>query len=249
MRLKKLCASILIAGMACTPLVARDSDEKAVRLASSVVEAMGGQAAWDGTRHIVWTFFGRRHHVWDKATGDVRIEGKDKDTERPYVILMNVNSKEGRAWKDGIEVTDAQARAEMLDLGEGVWINDSYWLVMPYKLRDPGVTLRYRGQRSMTDGRDAEVLELTFEEVGRTPENRYEIYVAKDSGLVEQWDYYGQASDEEPGLSTPWHGWQKKGAILLSGNRGKYELTNIEVHDDLPRSVYESPNPTGLFGD
>ncbi|MEZ5331564.1 MAG: hypothetical protein R2991_05830 [Thermoanaerobaculia bacterium] len=51
---------------------------------------------------------------------------------------------------------------------------------MPYKLEDPGVTLHYLGERPMLDGRPAEVLELTFEGVGRTPQNKYHVYVAEE---------------------------------------------------------------------
>lgn len=246
MQIKKFIQFALLAGLAWAPLAGETNDQKAIGLASSVMEAMGGQEAWDSTRHISWTFFGRRHHVWNKLTGDVRIEGKEKDTEIPYVILMNVHSKKGRAWKSGVEVSDGDALAGMLDFGEGVWINDSYWLVMPYKLRDPGVTLTYQGERSMADGRSAEVLDMTFEEVGRTPENRYEIYVAKDSGLVEQWDFYTEARDEKPAFQIPWHGWKKYGTIRLSGDRGRGQLTDIAVYDDLPRPVYENPEARDL---
>lgn len=39
------------------------------------------------------------------------------------------------------------------------WINDSYWFVMPYKLKDSGVTLRYRGQNMTVGGLLAHLLE------------------------------------------------------------------------------------------
>ena len=42
---------------------------------------------------------------------------------------------------------------EYLELGHRTWINDSYWMFMPYKLLDPGVTLAYAGERALEDGR------------------------------------------------------------------------------------------------
>lgn len=222
---------------------AATSDPRAIALADSVMEAMGGREAWDSVRYLTWSFFGRRRHVWDKWTGDLRIEGTDRDTGEPWVTLMNLGSGEGRAWSGGVEITEPTALAERLDAGEAAWINDSYWLLMPYKLRDPGVTLRYLGEGEMLDGRAAEVLQLTFEDVGRTPENKYRVYVASDSGLVEQWDYYADAADEEPRFQLPWHDWKRYGPILLSGDRGENDLTALGVLEDVPRSVFESPEP------
>ncbi len=131
----------------------------------------------------------------------------------------------------------------MLDSGEAAWINDSYWMFMPFKLKDSGVTLKSLGAGRMTDGRQAQVLQLTFHEVGRTPENKYHVYVADDSGLVEQWDYYASASDPEPRFQIPWHNWQRYGAILLSDDRGENGHTQLGVFDSLPPSAYTSPSP------
>jgi len=219
------------------------SDPRAIALADRVMVRMGGREAWDRTRYIRWSFFGRRHHVWDKYTGNIRIEGVERETEIPYVILMNIHTMEGRAWESGEEVTDPERLVELLDRGEAVWINDSYWLVMPYKLKDTGVTLEYLGEASMEDGRSAEVLQLSFEGVGRTPENKYHVYVADETGLVEQWAYFQNFSDEEPGFKAPWHNWQQYGRILLSDNRGERGHTDLAVYDELPASVFTRPEP------
>jgi hypothetical protein len=222
---------------------AAGSDARAVEIADQVMERMGGRAAWDATRHLTWSFFGRRRHAWDKVTGDIRIEGTERDTDEPYLILMNIHSKQGRAWRDGVEITDEAALAEMMERGEALWINDSYWMFMPYKLKDTGVTLRYVGEGKMEDGRAADVLQMTFEDVGKTPENRYLVYVARDSGLVEQWDYFAKAEDPEPGFRLPWHNWQRYGAILLSDSRGERGHAGIAVLDEMPAAVYNSPEP------
>lgn len=221
----------------------RGSDPQAIEIADRVMVELGGRQAWDETRFLTWSFFGRRRHLWDKQTGDIRIEGVDRETERPYLILMNLFDKRGRAWKGGAPVTDPDELAEMLEYGESVWINDSYWMFMPFKLKDSGVTLKYLGTGQMLDGRPAEVLQLTFEAVGRTPQNKYKVYVAADSGLVEQWDYFADATDTEPKFSSPWHNWQRYGRILLSDNRGERGHTDIAVLDALPSEVLSSPEP------
>ena len=218
------------------------SDAEAIAVADRVMEAMGGRQAWDATRFLRWRFFGRRLHVWDKHSGDLRIEAADSE-DRPLVILMNLGSGEGRVWRSGAEILDPAERAELLETGEAWWINDSYWVFMPYKLKDTGVTLRYVGEGALEDGRRAEVLELTFEAVGRTPENKYHVYVAGESGLVEQWDYYADARDEEPRIRTPWRDWRRFGPILLSDDRGERGHTELAVFDDLPRTVFTDPAP------
>ena len=222
---------------------AADSDARAIEIADQVMAAMGGRQAWDDTRYLTWNFFGRRRHLWDKLTGDVRVEGITRESEQPFLILMNIHTREGRAWLDGELLDDPEALAEMLDYGEAVWINDGYWIFMPYKLKDSGVTLRDLGERPMLDGRPADVLQLTFEEVGRTPENKYLVYVSRESGLVEQWDFFSEAANPEPRFQNPWANWQRYGAILLSDSRGEGGHTDIAVFTDLPPTIFTDPAP------
>ncbi|MDX1388120.1 MAG: hypothetical protein R3344_02970 [Acidobacteriota bacterium] len=221
--------------------VSGDSDERAIEIAQSVMEAMGGWETWDRTRFLSWKFFGRRQHYWDRWTGDVRISGVMGDGSE-MLWLMNVNSEEGRVWKNGSEVTDPAELASMLETGRKIWVNDSYWLIMPYKLLDPGVTLKYSGERALEDGRVADVLDLTFTDVGYTPDNRYEVFVAKDSGLVEQWSFYEKAAAEEPGFTGPWGKWERFGGVMLATDHGRGIDWEIAVHDDLPGSLFTDPD-------
>lgn len=237
-------AALLLAGAA--RAAAPAADPAAIALAERTLEAMGGREAWEATRYIAWDFLGRRRHVWDKHTGDIRVESTGEDgTTR--VVLMNLDSDEGRAWDGAAEVTDAARLRTRLGAARMAWVNDAYWLVMPYKLRDPGVNLALLGRADMQDGRAADVLRLTFDDgTGLTPENRYDVFVAVDSGLVEQWSYYPTRDSAEPRLTTPWRDWRRHGRILLSGDRGEMRLTDIAVFDALPATVMRDPAPVDL---
>jgi hypothetical protein len=217
-----------------------DADPSARALAEATVARMGGWQAWDSTRYQHWTFFGRREHWWDRQTNDVRIDGGE------VLVLMNLDTKQGRAFRNGVEVTDEAERQKLLDTGYAWWVNDSYWLVMPYKLLDPGVTLRDKGPAELPDGRPAHVLELTFDHVGLTPQNRYEVYVCDATQLVERWAYYKDAADTQPGMETEWSGWQPFGHIWLATGRGEGRSLDISVPDELPRALFTSPDkPAG----
>ncbi len=220
-------------------------EPQAVEIARAVLERLGGQENWDATRFVRWKFFGGRQHYLDRHTGDVRIEMAERrndadEVERPaLLVLMNINTKLGRVWAGGEEVRDREKLDEYLTLGHTVWINDSYWMFMPYKLLDPGVTLKYAGERELADGRLADVLDLTFGDgVGYTPENRYEVFVARDSGLVEQWSFYAETDESEPQFTMPWTGWRKFGHIWLATDHGQQKDWDIAVHAVLPRSVF-----------
>ncbi|MEJ6601285.1 MAG: hypothetical protein ACKVI3_19100 [Verrucomicrobiia bacterium] len=212
-----------------------ESDAKAIAIADATMVAMGGRKAWDNTRHVTWRFFGNRLHVWDKFTGDHRFENKD------VTVLSNLNTGEGRAWKAGVEITDRTERSEALTSAKGAWINDAYWLAMPYKLKDSGVTLQYVGVKDDPAGATCDVLQLTFQEVGNTPDNKYNVYVDQDTGLVSQWMFWHKFDDAEARDLGPWTDWKKHGDILLAHGHGKRDHTDIGVFQVLPASVYSDP--------
>jgi len=204
------------------------------------MEAMGGRANWDATRYITWRFFGGRLHIWDKSSGNIRYE--DDNT----VVVMNIHSQRGDAWDRGTRVTQPDTLAKRLTMAYRRWINDSYWLVMPYKLKDSGVTLKYKEEAALPDGRAADVLVLTFENVGVTPQNKYEVSVSRDRHLVEQWSFYRNASDPEPRFTMPWANWQRYGSILLNDNFGERQHSDIAVLEDVPAAAFESSAPVNL---
>jgi hypothetical protein len=48
------------------------------------------------------------------------------------------------------------------------------------KLQDPGVNLTYVKTEQLSNGTTADILQLTFNAVGVTPENKYWLYVDKE---------------------------------------------------------------------
>jgi hypothetical protein len=219
----------------------------ATAVADQMMQAMGGKAAWDGTHYLRFTFAGSRTHHWDKWSGRHRVEGTTKDGQK-YVVLENINTHEGQAWVNGQKVEGDKVK-EWLDRGYGAWVNDTYWLLMPYKLRDPGVNLDYAGNEQI-DGKTYDKLHVTFGKVGLTPGDQYWAYVNRGTHLMDRWAYLlqDQPRDAAP---TPWlwEGWQKYGKILLAPTRSqvggdrKLPLSDIAVFDALPDAVFTSPDP------
>jgi len=213
---------------------AAGSDAKAIELADVVMKAQGGRKAWDNTHYIAWTFFGNRRLIWDKWSGNVRIDNLRND----QTVILNINTDQGRVFRNGKEETQPDSVDKYVKQAKGAWINDSYWLVMPFKLKDSGVTLKYVGEEPTQDGKPAEVLQLTFKGVGVTPDNKYKVWVDKGSGLVTQWAHFTKYTDDAPRFTLPWTDYRKHGEILLSGKRGERELTDIRVFTGLPGEVF-----------
>ncbi len=212
------------------------SDAEAILIADEVMIAQGGYQNWKATRYLSWTFLNGRKLLWDKWEGDVRIENPIDTT----IILVNVQDSTGKVMKNGIPIKDVDQKRNYLDQGITIWINDSYWLVMPFKLKDSGVTLKYMEEDTTITGRLSDVIQLTFKDVGVTPEHKYLVYVDKETHLVNQWDYFTSVDRPTPVFSTPWLDYQKYGNIMLSGNRGKAGLTDIAVLDKVSRSRFSS---------
>ena len=244
-----LCAAVLaviVAASASGPALA-GVDPKAAAIAGQVLAELGGQKAWDETRYLHFGFAGRRQHWWDKWDGRYRLEGKTKEGQG-FVVLMNVNTREGAAWLDG-QALQGEDLAKQLENAYGAWINDTYWLLMPYKLQDPGVNLVYAGEETIGDV-TYDKLALSFEKVGLTPGDRYWAYVNRATRRMDRWEYILQS--DPPGQAPTawrWVDWQRYGKILLSPLRQQVTgdrsiaLAPIEAPATLPETVFTDPKP------
>jgi len=219
-----------------------NSDPAAIKIADDVVLASGGRKNWDDTRYLSWNFFGARKLYWDKLNGDVRIKYLKEDME----AIVNINTGKGRVTRDGEEMTNADSLDKYLTRAKNVWINDSYWLVMPFKLKDSGVTLTYIDVDTTMNGRQAYLLDLKFKDVGVTPQNYYQVWVDYETKLMSQWAYYREATQNEPNFVMPWADYKDFGKIKLSGNRGEREITEIQVHDTFPETFFTDFSPINI---
>lgn len=214
------------------------SDEKAIVIAEKVIKNMGGLKNWNKTRFIAWSWRGQ-YHIWDKYENKFRYE---QDT---LVVISDLNTKQGTVYSKGKVLADEAKRKKILEGQYAVWANNSYWLLMPFKIRDKGVTLTYKGEGKTQAGADADLLQLTFDKVGVTPNNRYILAVDKTSNLITEWSFFRNATDEKPTFTRPWTDYQTYGGIRISSGRGdeKMNMSNIAVSQNLNSDFFNSPTP------
>lgn len=245
-----LILSLLLPGE--SPAAARaqqPSDAKALVIAERAMSALGGEQNWARARYIHFTFVRdetRLTLTWDRWTGRYRLEGTTLEAE-PYVVLMNLETREGTTYVDGREIEGEQSR-ELLETAYRVWSGETYWLLAPYKLRDPGVILSYEKDETL-DGQTYAVLHLRFEKVGLTPGDEFWIYINRETYLMDKWRFVLESGFEG---EFWWKDWRRFGGILLSTVRETPDgqvairMEDILVSDTLPDSVFTSPAPTSL---
>ncbi len=220
---------------------AAGSDPKAIAIADRVMREMGGYQAWQQSRYFGWSFFGGQYQIWDKYTGDFHWE---KDT---LVANYNLNTKQGHVFSRGKDISASPAGQKIIDKLNPIWINNSYWLLMPFKLKDSGVTLTYKGEGKTMDGAVADILQMTFKNVGVTPDNRYEVLVNRATGLVDEWAYFDKAADPQPAFRRRWNEYAKFNGLLLASGRSDAakpaHFDNVTLVQSLPAGVMSSPTP------
>ena len=215
-------------------------------VARRAIDMLAGPA-WEDARYLAFTFNVEREGTivaswpqrWDRFTGDYRVSGKTREGDAIDVI-MNVNTKEGKAWKNGQPVADPK---DLLSLGYRRFINDTYWLLMGFKSFDPGVTREYAGEKTDAAGRVYDVVRLSFANVGLTPGDVYWMWVNRDSGLVDQWHMKleGDKPEDPPSVVT-FRDYRRLGNLLISTRRemarAVIRLDDITVAREAPQAAF-----------
>lgn len=208
--------------------------------------------AWERARYIEFTFTVERDgkvvasfpQRLDRYTGDYRVSGKNRDGQA-FVVVMNTSNRKGRGWLDGAEVAEP---AELLTTGFRRFINDTYWLLMPLKMLDPGVKLESVDAKVDACGRTHDVLRLSFDQgVGLTPGDQYWPWVNRETGLVDYWEMLLQGAKDPKPQRIIFRGYERFGGLLLStvreiesaeGPKTRILLQDVKVLPDVPAGSF-----------
>lgn len=208
---------------AAAPAPRGEADAVAAEIAKQVTDAMGGQSAWEKLPYLRFDFVvvsegqerARFRHWWDKKRGRVRVEGPD---EKGQVVaaVFGLADKKGISFTGGMPDADSASIASHIQNGYERWVNDTYWLVMPFKLRDPGTRLKHARTETGESGQTYDVLELSFSPgVGLTPQDRYWLYVNRETHLIDRWEFV-LTGREPPPQGATWESWSSVGPLRLS---------------------------------
>ncbi|MEP6936668.1 MAG: hypothetical protein ABI871_01230 [Chthoniobacterales bacterium] len=206
-----LVAALFMPGLGLAAVETATSDS----LALQVWKASGGEN-WQKVKQLRFTFVVEQdgktvasaQHDWDVAAGTDHVKWKDKD------VTVNLA---------------AAAQDENSKVAYARWVNDSYWLLAPLKIRDQGVTVTEEGTRE-AEGVSMQLLRLKFAEVGLTSTDQYLLYVDPETKLVRSWDYIPATGE---GMHATWDKYQNFDGLNLatehSFNGKMVKFTDIEV--------------------
>jgi hypothetical protein len=199
---------VLILSIFLALAVPRISDgHPAYQMVDLVWEHLGGRAAYAKARFVEFTFAVEkkgeikmsRKHAWDRYTGDYVLEFTDSKTNEPWKVIFNIDTKKGVALKNGAGVSPEE-NAKVVERAYGMFCNDTYWLLAPAKLEDPGAKIQFVGHagKPEADGSEGEfvVLHLFFaQKVGVTPGDQYWLNVTHQGQIV-SWRYLLEGGSE-----------------------------------------------------
>ncbi len=195
-------------------------------LALQMQAALGGNA-WDETGAVAFTFRGNREHLWDRDRNLARILWND------YEVLVNLDTRQGLAWKKGKALEGKQAE-KAVEKGWETWVNDAFWLSAPFKAFDPGVT---RSVVPLRDGTSA--LMVSYSSGGSTPGDAY-LWILGPDNVPVAWKMWVSILPIG-GLKVPFDQWTttSTGVTLPTGHSGwiSLNLTNVQTAKTLPELV------------
>lgn len=214
-----------------------DVDRESAPIVRALTDAMGGQGTWDALPCFRFDFVvvregkevARFRHWWDKRNGRCRVEGPD-DQGKQVAAIFTLADRKGSAFVEGIGESDPARVAALVQNGYERWVNDTYWVMMPFKLGDPGVRIRYsRNERTLETVYD--VLELSFVAgTGLTSDDRYWLYVNRKTRLIDRWEFV-LTGQKPPPSGASWEAWTGVGPVKLSLQRrfqGKPSMLRFE---------------------
>lgn len=162
-------------------------------LAYKMLDALDYEA-YKKTKYIEWTFKNRHHYKWDKANNICSVHWKE------YKVDLHLKFIErSKAYIHSFTVIGEKKEA-LLNTALEYFNNDSFWLVAPYKVFDPGVE-----RRIVKTEDNKEALLVTYTSGGTTPGDSY-LWEFDQNGKPESFKMWTSLIPLD-GLEASWSDW------------------------------------------
>lgn len=151
-------------------------------------------------------------HRWDLRNGRAHIVWIDREGVE-YDAVLDVAAKQAVGTIDGAPAEGAAAE-QLSEKAYARYINDTYWLLMPLKLFDPGTKLELLPPRTI-EGEPHQILRLSFDGVGLTPGDVYTLVVNPEARRIVRWEMELEGSDGPP-KGVSWEAYRPVGPLVLA---------------------------------
>ncbi len=196
------------------------STPKANALANKILKAIKHDA-YKTTENIEWSFGGRRSYKWNKKDHIVEVKW---DTTK---VILHPNNLE----KSTIYFNDNLIKTKNEDIikkAEAYFNNDSFWLVAPHKLFEPGIL------RSVKEVDGKEALLVKYTTGGTTPGDSY-LWILDENYVPKSYKMYVPSMKME-GVPSTWEDWiiTESGTLLPKmhrfGNNGELSMGDVKAY-------------------
>lgn len=234
-----LALAVGLTAVGCTRPAAPRAETAADSLAVRIADASGGLDAFAAlpVLRFDWAVVRdsaevtRRRHLWDRAGDRYRLEWTGGE-DSVYVALFapaafDTTAAAGQASLNGTALA-GDALADALADAYETYVNDTYWLLAPLKLMDPGAV------RALAPDSGAAVLELSFENVGITPGDRYWIQTDPTTGAMTGWSFRLEGD-------TTTGRWAWTDPATVATPRGPLSLATVKTNLDRPVRILTEP--------
>ena len=171
-------------------------------VASKMLESLNYDA-YKATNYIEWTFKKRHHYKWQKNKNICEVFWKN------YKVELHLNNlKLSKSYVNKELISNNEAK-ELQETAFNYFNNDSFWVVAPYKVFDPGTT---RLIVNLEDNKQG--LLITYNSGGSTPGDSY-LWLLDDDFKPKAFKMWTSILPID-GLEASWSDWKttETGALL-----------------------------------
>ncbi|SHI75123.1 hypothetical protein SAMN04487911_10589 [Arenibacter nanhaiticus] len=175
---------------------------KADALAKKMLTAIQ-EDNYKNTSILEWSFArGKHQYVWNKEENTVRVLWDE------YRVHLNLKHQgKSRAYKNN-RLLKTEKQQKIIQKATDYFNNDSFWLVAPFKVFDPGTERRLVTLKDGSQG-----LLVTYTQGGTTPGDSY-LWLLGPDAVPKSFKMWVEIIPLG-GLEASWEGWQKTAAGVL----------------------------------
>jgi hypothetical protein len=187
-----------------------ETGQKANAFAENILKAIEHEKFLDA-KEIHWTFRGVNNYIWQIQENVVDVSWEDY-----RVVYQTKNRSNSKAFQND-QLLYGQNREEAITYAVDNFNNDSFWLIAPHKLFDPGTT------RTLVQEDGKEKLLVQYNSGGSTPGDAY-LWEVDDNNKPVAFKMWVSIIPFD-GLEAEWGNWQMTdGGFPLPESRSVWGL-------------------------